>query len=364
MKKKFSSNVIVAPLDWGLGHATRCIPVIKSLLNAGCSVYVACNENARSLFLQEFSNLHFLPLRGYNIRYASSKRLFLFKILQQIPKILFSIWYEHRWLHKAVKQYNFDFIISDNRYGFYHKNKPSFFITHQLNIQTPFPWLSKKVQKINYRFINRFRQCWVPDFGFEPNLAGILSHPKQLPSIPVHYVGLLSRFTNKKEAKTKYKWLFVVSGPEPQRTIFETLCCKVIEQLEEDLLLIRGLPQSEESLNVPTHCTVFNHLPTQELEMAFAQSEYIISRAGYTTIIEIISMQKKAILIPTPGQTEQEYLAKHLLQQQWCFACEQGDDLYVQIQKAQTFSYQLPPLATSTLQDVVNSAVLKAISIE
>ncbi len=364
MKKKFSPSVIVAPLDWGLGHATRCIPVIKSLLNAGCSVSIACNETARSLFLQEFSNLRFLPLRGYNIRYSSSKRLFSFKILQQIPKILFSIWYEHRWLQKAMKQYEFDFVISDNRYGFYRKNKPSFFITHQLKIQTPFPWLSKKLQKINYRFISRFNECWVPDFSFEPNLAGILSHPEQLPSIPVHYVGLLSRFTLQKEAKTKYKWLFMVSGPEPQRTIFETLCCKVIEQLEEDVLLIRGLPKSEEILNLPKHCTVFNHLPTPQLEIAFAQSEYIISRAGYTTVMEIVSLQKKSIIIPTPGQTEQEYLAKHLLQQQWCFACEQQDDLFVQIKKAGTFSYQLPLFSTSTLQDVVDSAVSKSESVK
>ncbi len=359
MKKKFSPNVIIAPLDWGLGHATRCIPLIKSLLDAGCSVTIACNETARSLFLQEFSNLRFLPLRGYNIRYASSKRFFAFKILQQIPKILFSIWYEHQWLQKAVKQFDFDFVISDNRYGFYCKNKPSFFITHQLQIQTPFAWLSKRVQQINYRFVNCFRECWVPDFFVTPNLAGILSHPKQLPSIPVHYVGLLSRFLPQIVAKTKYKWLFMVSGPEPQRTLFETLCCKVIEQLKEEVLLIRGLPKSETTLNVPKHCTVFNHLPTTGLQTAFAQSEYVVSRAGYTTVMEIVSVQKKSILIPTPGQTEQQYLAKHLLQQQWCFTCEQGDNLFEQIKKAETFVYQLPLFSTSTLQQVVDKAVSK-----
>ncbi|MDQ2752336.1 MAG: glycosyl transferase family 28 [Bacteroidota bacterium] len=359
MKKKFPLRVVVAPLDWGLGHATRCIPLIKSLLDAGCSVYVACNSTAQSLFLQEFSNLHILPLQGYNIRYTSSKRLFPFKILQQIPKILFSIWYENRWLHKAVKQYGFDFVVSDNRYGFYHKNKPSFFITHQLHIQTPFPWLSKRLQNINYRFINRFKECWVPDFSFVPNLAGILSHPGQLPSIPVHYVGLMSRFSPQNRAKTKYKWLFIVSGPEPQRTIFEKLCCHAIAQLNDAVLLIRGLPKKANTLDVPKHCTMFNHLPTKGLQTAFAESEFIVSRAGYTTIMEIIALQKKSILIPTPGQTEQEYLAKHLVQQQWCFSCQQGHDLFDQMKKAETFPYQFPHLAASTLQDVVNSAILK-----
>lgn len=359
MKKKFSPSVVVAPLDWGLGHATRCIPLIKSLLDAGCSVTVACNETARSLFSQEFPNLQFLPLRGYNIRYASSKRLFAFKILQQIPKILFSIWYEHRWLQKAVKQYHFDVVISDNRYGFYCKNKPSFFITHQLFIQTSFVWLSKRLQKMNYRFINRFRECWVPDFSGESNVAGILSHPKELPSVPVHYLGLLSRFTGKKVAKTNFKWLFMVSGPEPQRTLFETLCCKAIEQLNDEVLLIRGLPQSDEPLYVAKHCTVSNHLPTNRLQQAFEQSEYIVSRAGYTTIMEIVSMQKKSLLIPTPGQTEQEYLAKHLLKQHWCYTCEQSDDLFVQIQKAECFTYQFPMLATSNLQNVINHSILQ-----
>ncbi len=359
MKKKISPRIIVAPLDWGLGHATRCIPIIKTLLDAGCSVYIACNATAQQLLFHEFSNLHFLPLEGYKIRYSSSKRTFAFKILQQIPKIIFAIRRENKWLKKAVEEYQFDLIISDNRYGFFHKTTPSFFITHQLFIQTPFVLISKMIQKINYNFINRFTRCWVPDFPTIPNIAGVLSHPKKLPNLPINYIGALSRFNKDNKALIKYKWLFIISGPEPQRTLFEELCCNVIKFLQGDILLIRGLPGSTETVAVPKHCTVFNHLSTQQLQTAFAQSEYVISRAGYTTIMEIIMMQKKSILIPTPGQTEQEFLAKHLVQQHWCFACRQQDDFYEQIQKAEAFPYQLPQLPPTNLEGVVNNALYK-----
>ena len=360
MEKKNTTRVLVSPLDWGLGHATRSIPIIKALLAEGCAVYVACNETAQLLLSPEFPDVHFLYLRGYNIRYASSKRRFAFKILQQIPKILSSVAHEHRWLKKAVANHHFDLIISDNRYGLVDAKTQCIFITHQLFIQMPVRWLSFVVQQINYRFINRFAQCWVPDYASSPNMAGALSHPRKLPSIPVIYIGALARVC-KVEQKIKNQWLFLLSGPEPQRTLLEKKVLLLIPKLEGNIVLIRGLPGGSSSLQVPDGCVVFNHLPTGDIQTAITQSEYIVSRSGYTTVMEILAAQKKAILIPTPGQTEQEYLAEHLMKQQWCYACGQDDDLFTHLQLAQTFTYGLPVLPYSLLPSIVRDAVQKSL---
>ena len=352
-------RILISPLDWGLGHATRCIPLIHSFLQNGCKVYVACNATQQHLLKKEFSDVCFLPLAGYNIRYASSKRWFAAKILQQIPKIISAIRREHKWLQNAVKEHQIDMVISDNRFGFYHKTIPSVFITHQLLIQTPNATLSRWVQKINYQFINRFGECWVPDYKEDMNLAGILSHPKRLPSTPVTYIGPLSRLTKQENETKEYKWLILLSGPEPQRTLLENVLIEEFIKRPEKVLLIRGLPSNEDVLSLPAQFSVFNHLPTEQLNKILAQSEFIICRSGYTTVMELISLQKKALLIPTPGQTEQEYLAVHLFKQHWCFCCPTTKELPQSLEQINAFNFQLPQLPGIDLDKIVKSLVHK-----
>ena len=348
-------KVLVAPLDWGLGHATRCVPLIKALKQAQCHVYVAGNPTALKLLQQEVTGVEYLPLDGYNIRY-SSKRYMAWKILQQIPKIIRAVQKEHRWLQNIVTTHQVQLVFADNRYGLHHKDATCVFITHQLRIKAPFSWLESIIQKINYRFINRFDACWVPDYKGELNIAGPLSHPKQLPAVPVQYIGPLSRL-KAPEIPTGivYKWLILLSGPEPQRSILERLVIKAITTLQQPVVLVRGLPLASASLPVPPHCRVINHLPAKDLQLLFAQSEYIVSRSGYTTIMEILALRKKSILIPTPGQTEQEYLARHLMGQHWCYGFEQQENVAQHLQLAQSFSYCLPQLPGNTLQCAVES---------
>jgi len=346
-------KVLVAPLDWGLGHATRCVPLIQTLKQAQCHVYVAGNPTALKLLQEEVSGVKYLPLDGYEIRY-SSKRQLAWKILKQIPKILRAIYKEHRWLQNVVTTHQINIIFADNRYGLYHKDATSIFITHQLRIKAPFSWLEGVIQKINYRFINRFNACWVPDYEGKLNIAGILSHPAQLPAVPVQYIGPLSRLKGiHTPVSVQYKWLILLSGPEPQRSILENVLLQVINTVQHPVLLVRGLPLASTGLAVPPHCKVVNYLPAKDLQLLFAQSEYIISRSGYTTVMEILALQKKSILIPTPGQTEQEYLAKHLMQQHWCYSFEQHENVAQHLQKAALFSYQLPALPGNSLQAAV-----------
>ena len=333
-------KVLVAPLDWGMGHATRCISLIQSLLHNGYKVLIAASEEQKIFLQQEFPDIEFAALKGYEVRYSKTGWLFLIKLFAQVPRVLSIIKYEHQWLNKIIDKQKIDLVISDNRFGLHSKKCNCIFITHQLTVKAPFDWLENVIQKINYSYINRFDACWIPDVAGNINAAGILSHPKKLPKIPVHYLGLLSRFEKHATAEKKYDYCIVLSGPEPQRTILEKLILKDIEHISGKILLVRGLPASEEIIQTSENVTIKNYLPGTQLQQAFQQSEYIISRSGYTTVMEILSIQKKSILIPTPGQTEQEYLADLFQNQNLAFTISQSKFSIINaVQQAKQFSY-------------------------
>lgn len=310
-------RILLAPLDWGLGHATRCVPLVRELLNRDVEVVIAAEGSVQSLLQQEFPTAEFVPLRGYRIRYSKTKAGLIPAMLLQIPGILRSVSREKKWLRKNAALLRIDAVISDNRYGLYFSGLPCIFITHQLSIQTGNRLLDRLLQKINYRYINRFRQCWVPDAEGTDNLAGRLSHPEQLPRIPVKYLGPLSRL-EKKEAPGSIDLCVLISGPEPQRSVFESSLLKELEAFPGNCLFIRGLPGSSETLTgYGKNISIHNHLNSQELSLAMASADMIICRSGYTTIMDLALLGKKAILVPTPGQTEQEYLALTLQQKGW-----------------------------------------------
>jgi uncharacterized protein (TIGR00661 family) len=349
-------KVLIAPLDWGLGHATRCIPIIKALVNNGYTVSIAAEGAQANLLQNEFPNLVILPLKGYRVRYSKSKWALPFRLLWQVPKLLQIIRYERNWLANTIKEHNIDLVISDNRYGLSSKTIPCIFITHQLTIKMPFAWLEKQVQQINYRYINRFTRCWVPDVLGGVTAAGKLSHPASLPNTKIQYTGLLSRFQKRAVGK-KYDYCILLSGPEPQRSVLEKKIINSLQEMKGEALFVRGKPESNEELTVPGNITVKNHLPGNELEEAILQSEYIICRSGYTTVMELISLQKKSILVPTPGQTEQEYLADWLQEKQFCISIPQSDFIWDSaIEKTKTFPYQtlsLPIFTDQTLAELL-----------
>ncbi|HEU5166578.1 MAG TPA: glycosyltransferase [Chitinophagaceae bacterium] len=334
-------KLLVVPLDWGLGHATRCVPVIRDLINNNCEVWLAGEGAQENLLREEFPSLPFLPLKGYRIKYA--KNGFTGKLLLQIPSILRSIKEENKWLKEQVGKYGFDAVISDNRYGLHHENVSSVFITHQLCIKSSLgKWSEKILQKWNYKFINGFNECWVPDQAGENNFAGELSHPAKLPTIPVNYIGSLSRFEKKKIDEIKKHLLIILSGPEPQRTILEN---KVIDQIVNypaTATIVRGMPGEKNILPSTNTIHFYNHLSSVELNDEAMKAEFIISRSGYSTIMDIAALQKKSILVPTPGQTEQEYLAAYLMKKQFAFCVVQGSfSLVKNIEEARNFEYSL-----------------------
>jgi len=337
-------RILIAPLDWGLGHATRCIPIIYALIKGGASVWLAGENNTEAILKKEFPQLPFLPLKGYNIHYSKHKIFFFTKLFSQVPSIISTLIYEQKWLQKVVRKYEIDAVISDNRFGLYHATTPTVFITHQLHIETGNAWFNKIAQKINYGYINRFSQCWVPDAEANNNLAGKLSHPKKMPAIPVKYLGALSRFKKKEENNLVNDLLVILSGPEPQRSIFEKKVLAELTNFKGKVVLVRGLPSDEILLgSIASKIQVYNHLPAAELSLQVQQSAIVLSRAGYTTVMDLAILQQKAILIPTPGQAEQEYLADHLKQQRLFYTCNQQDfNLNKALMEAESFYTALP----------------------
>lgn len=351
-------RILIAPLDWGLGHATRCIPVISALIKQHCTIFVASEGQIKTLLQKEFPHLHFIELKGYRVKYSRYAFWMPAKLLLQLPKIMHRIYAENRWLKRAVKEYNIDAVISDNRMGLYHKQIPCVYITHQLNIKTGNGFTEILTQKIHYHFINKFKACWVPDAKGIVNLAGELSHPAKLPKVRVDYLGSLSRF-EKAAVENQYDLCIILSGPEPQRTVFEKIILADVDKMQEKICLVRGLPLETEipELNNPS-IEIKNHLPADKLSKIIQQSKIIISRCGYSTIMDLVKLHKKAILVPTPGQTEQEYLGRFLQEQKIFYSIGQKNfSLSEAIKKAAAFEYRAWPVNQDDYKTVVENFV-------
>jgi UDP-N-acetylglucosamine transferase subunit ALG13 len=342
-RKTAHPRILVVPLDWGLGHATRCIPIIKELLNNDCEVLIGAEGSQRSLLQKEFPQLSCLPVPVYKMWYSRRKSFFILAILFQLPKLFLAIYREHAWLKKVVKEEKIDAVISDNRFGLYHTAIPAAYITHQLLIKTGNSFIEKITQRLHYRFIKKYTACWVPDVEKEPSLGGALSHPDKLPPT-IKYLGCLSRFEKLPGIEKKYDLLILLSGPEPQRSLFEKLLLEQLPSYKGAVLFVRGLPDALPVDNEQNDTVqIINHLSAAALNTAVQQAGIVISRSGYTTVMDLVKLQQKAIFVPTPGQTEQEYLAIHLSEQKIAFTVEQDNfSLNEALKQAESFSFNIP----------------------
>jgi len=309
-----AKKILLAPLDWGLGHASRCIPIIKACLENGSEVVIAGTETTNALIRLEFPQLNYLDLKGYNIFYTNMKWMLPLSMILQFPKILLRMRHENNWLKRVVAESQIDLVISDNRYGLYHSEVPCFFITHQLQIQVPqSKWVQQMVNKLNHSMIKKFTICLVPDYEKE-SMSADLSQKGTLENVV--YLGNLSRFNANEKDEKKYDLLLILSGPEPQRSLLEEKFKSAFEYCPYKTLIVRGKPGSNLSNNSPSHKTV-DHLNAKELQTAILSAEIIICRSGYSSVMDLIKLNRHAVLIPTPGQTEQEYLGKYLMDKKW-----------------------------------------------
>ncbi|MCH9823463.1 MAG: glycosyltransferase [Bacteroidetes bacterium] len=300
-------KVLFGVLNWGLGHATRSTPLIQHLTNSGVEVEIASDGLALAYLQQEFPALKFHKLKGYDIQYSTNKNLLLLALLCQIPKLKIAIASEQKKVKEILSKDSFDLILSDNRYGFRSLEVKSFLISHQLKLITP-P-IFKGVNNVLLKYQKGFKSIFIPDYANqEKKLSGKLSET----NLPHHFIHPISAFSEP-VAITSVKdidYLIILSGPEPQRTLLERRLIEIIPLKEIKVVLIRGTEQPfSEKSNIETH----NLVQRNELEKLIYRSKKLICRSGYSTIMDMHFLQIPCILIPTPGQTEQEYLAELLL---------------------------------------------------
>lgn len=300
----------MAPLDWGLGHATRCVPVIRGLLAAEAEVVIAADGSPLHLLRNEFPELEFLEFAGYDISYPDSGSMAL-KMLLETPKILKKIKWEQGELQRIVDEHNIDGVVSDNRFGLHSDKVPCVFMTHQIHIQAPV--FKGALYRKNLSYIKHYDECWIPDFEGGENLSGALSHNVKMPE-NAFYIGPLSRLaemgSGSSSSGTYGKVVVLISGPEPQRSAFEQLVIAEVSKRNDPVLILRGKPGDDMLPPVRDHIEMKNHMESEALAQELKAASWVLCRPGYSSLMDLASIGAKAVFIPTPGQTEQEYLAR------------------------------------------------------
>ena len=335
MKKK---TIVVAPLNWGLGHSTRCIPIIKALLERDYKVVLASDGVALGLLKKEFPDLANFELPSYHITYASDGRFFKLKMILDSPKILGAMRKERKAIEKIAKLVSADGIISDNRLGIYVNGIPNVFITHQLRV------LSGSTTQISsamhQQIFKKYDAVWVPDFEEENNLTGELGHLDKKPQ-NLKYMGPLSRF-EKKSVEKAYDLMVLLSGPEPQRTLLEDRLTEELQTFNGNILMVRGVIEKEQTkeemaLDSGTMLKI-NFMRSEELSQSVQASDFILCRSGYTTVMDLAKLGKKAFFIPTPGQYEQVHIAERLDELGVVPSCSQEEFRLDQLERISSYS--------------------------
>ena len=299
-------KIIIAPLNWGLGHATRCVPIIKELQKSNFTPVIASDGTALQFLIKEFPSLEFFELPSYKISYGRNLK---WSLIRKIPTIVRAVHKERLLIQKYIHQNpNVVGIISDNRFGCYYTKIPSVYITHQLNVLSGF--LTPVTSFFHRRVIRKYNECWIPD---EENsvYSGKLSRSSK--NLNQKYIGVLSRF-KKQELPQDIDVLILLSGPEPNRTQLEIKLTSIFKTSSNKVYLIQGIVEKTQKTTKENQLTIVNFMLTKQLEHTLNLSKMVICRAGYSSVLDLVSLRKKALLIPTKFQNEQEYLAKYLQQ--------------------------------------------------
>ena len=345
-------KILVAPLNWGLGHASRCVPLVRRLLDEGHEVVLGGDGESLTLLRKHFPKLRYTYLAPLNLRYSAGKRQ-VWAMFKALPQLILWAFKDHAMLKAVLREEPFDQVISDNRFGLYlkppqtisnHLKPPqTIYLTHQLHIMLPkgWRWAEPIASRLHARIYTRFNKVWIPDYEDpDQSLAGNLSHPNyQLPITNYQFIGPLSRFsiTNHQSPITypTYDVVAVLSGLEPHRSLLEQDIlarytndkCQMTNDKCPSVLLIQGLMNRPNTRIKRGNITIVPYLKDEELVPALLGAKHIIARSGYSTIMDLDALgllnhpsqmtnhQSPIIeLIPTPGQPEQEYLANYIAQ--------------------------------------------------
>lgn len=321
-------KILVAPLNWGLGHATRMMPLIRESIHNGYEVEIATDGQAYNVLKEAFPELTIHTLPAYHIKYSKNRYLML-RLILQAPKMVQTMRKEHKWLKAYVQENKPDVIISDDRFGMYHSDVKSYYVTHQINVLMPsyLKFLQPLVRFLHRKIIQSYTACLIPDME-NNGLSGELAHAKSGFRFPVKYMGVLSRFQGIDCPKPDVlpDVLAVISGPEPQRSLLEQLLIELYQDKETSVWIVSGKPESDDIQEI-NNVKLISHLPSEQLCALMKYTPVLISRSGYSTLMDLFELKRKAILIPTPGQTEQLYLGKLFAEQYGFTTIKQHDIL-------------------------------------
>ena len=315
-------NILICPLEWGLGHSGRSIVLAKKLRSSGNNILIGAGREHLEFFRKELPGLTFIDFPGYKPHYSRYLPQYL-KLLLDVPVLIYHSAKEHKNLKRIIREHSIDIVISDNRFGLWNNEVRSVYITHMPRI--PFPAFFRFLEFIGIllhrMIIKRYSLCFIPDLPGELNVSGRLSHGLRLPS-NVRYIGLLSRFSDF-DADSNANTLnvahntVILSGPEPQRGILKRKLYDIFREKEPVTVFLGGKPDGAGEMSMEDNIIWYDHPDAAQMKDLILTSKTIIARAGYTSIMELISLGRRALLIPTPGQTEQEYLARSLSEKGW-----------------------------------------------
>ncbi len=293
------------------------IPVAKRLLEMDFNVFIGSGKDYNAFFRNEISGLGYIEFKGFRTNYSRILPQYI-SLLFRLPSLAYHIILEHKRLKKIIHDYEIDIVISDNRFGLWNPAITSVYVTHMPRIPFPEPlrFLEFIGVLLHRTIIKRYSLCFIPDLPGADNLSGRLSHGLRLPG-NVRYTGILSRFNHsdpdlQSPVKTDGHTTALISGPEPQRSILRKKLVSLFTGQSKDFVILEGKPGEHMEGIKSGNITFYNHLPTRAMKGLLKQSTGIICRSGYSTIMDLVSLDCSALFIPTPGQTEQEYLARYL----------------------------------------------------
>lgn len=320
------ADIVVSPLNWGLGHATRDIPIIKELLRHGHDVTIAGSGRSAALLQKEFPQTRHLELPDYPSPYTASRR-FLSNVTRMLPRLFASFKDERLRFEALQRKHKFDMVISDNRFGVAARDAPSFFVSHQLRYATPWYLPAETATAaFNSVFHKRFAGIIVPDAPGSV-LSGRLSRNPFTPKEKIHFSGILTS-VERHDVQEDIDYLIAISGPGPQRTILEQRMREQLHSLSGKTVMLLARPDLPSGTEVVEHdagsATIMPHASREEMSRLMCRAKFVISRSGYTTMMELAELRKrKGLFTPTPGQTEQEYLSQHYMRQGWFLSRDQ-----------------------------------------
>ncbi len=341
-------RILYALCTWGLGHMTRSLPIMRRLVEEGNHLIIYTAHRPLIALKKEFGNkCEYIESVMYPSPYGKNGA-FAVKLSFIMPSIINAMIKEHKQVLEISKEKKVDLFISDSKYGAFDKKKPSVFIFHQLRYIPPdfLKFLKNKTEKFNYFFRQSFKKFVVPDFEENGGLTGVLSHElTYFPRNKLEYIGILSDY-EKMDVEEDIDYLISLSGREPNRTMLEERIISQIKDLDGKIVLVRGAPEETKKIKVP-NVEVVNYAGKGLRDELMNRAKFVIARSGYSTIMDMVELGKHGLLIPTPGQTEQEYLGEYLMNKGYFYSVDESEIvLRRDIPKAKKFKGFNPPWHT------------------